>query len=155
MSVDTKSVAGRRELHFESYRELLDDVRSLAARPRRQLGNWTLGQICQHLAGAIDMAVDGPSFKPPFFLRLIGPLLKKRFLKRFPPGYKVPPGAGSLIPGTDEDAVGVAALEKAVARLEATPERKPHVLFGRLSREEWDQFEFRHAEMHLSFIVPQ
>lgn len=156
MAVDTKRVTGRRKLHYADYPELLADVRALAGRPYRRLGNWSLGQICQHLAGAVDMAIDGPSFKLALVLRLVGPLLKKRLLRGpLTPGFKVPRGGGTLIPKTDDDAAGVAALEKAVGRLDATSQRKPHPLLGRLTREEWDQFELRHAELHLSFLVPE
>jgi len=28
-----------------------------------------------------------------------------------------------------------------------------HPLFGKLSREEWNRFHLRHAELHMSFLV--
>lgn len=156
MAVDTKSVEGRRKLHFNNYDQLLDEVRSLAARPTRNLGNWSLGLVCQHLAAAMNMAIDGRPFKPGLFLRLIGPLLKKRMISRpMPSGFKFPQTATALIPQNEDVAAGVAAVEKAVARLEQIPERKPHAVLGRMTRDQWDQLQFRHAEMHLSFILPE
>jgi hypothetical protein len=156
MSVDTKSVPGRRNLHFESYDDILGDVRALAARPTRQLGNWSLGQICQHLAAGMDMAIDGPPFKPGWLLRTIGPFIKKRMITRpMSPGFRFPKTATVLMPGNLDTAAGVAAIEKAVGRLRENRQRKPHVIFGAMTHEEWDQLEFRHCEMHLSFIVPE
>jgi Protein of unknown function (DUF1569) len=156
MAVKTKSVSGRRTLHFSSYDELLDEVRRLAARPTRHLGNWSLGQVCQHLAAAMNMAIDGPPFRPGLLLRLVGPLLKKWLISRpLRPGFNFPKTATVLIPQNSDVAAGVAAVEKAVARLQQNPQRKPHPVFGRMTREEWDQLQFRHAEMHLSFIVPE
>lgn len=156
MAVETKSVAGRRTLHFSSYDELLDEIRSLAARPTRHLGNWSLAQVCQHLAAAMNMAIDGPPFKANFLLRLAGPFLKKRVISRpLSPGFKFPKTATALMPQDSEVADGVAAVEQAVARLGQNPERKPHVIFGPMTQEEWDQLNFRHAEMHLSFILPE
>jgi hypothetical protein len=156
MSVDSRNVRGRRELRFSSYDELLADVRSLASQPTRQLGNWSLGQICQHLAIGINTAVDGPPFKPSWLVRVLGPWFKKRVIsRRMSPGLKLPKNAGALIPTPTDAAAGVAALERAIARFERTSQRLPHFVFGPMTREEWDQLHFRHAEMHLSFIVPE
>jgi hypothetical protein len=153
MAVKTARVAGRRRLHFETYQDVLDDVRALAAGPTRQLGNWSLGEICHHLAKTMDMSIDGSKAQFPWILRTIGPLFKKRFISRpMPAGYTVPKGSG-LMP--EADATGVAALERAVARIEQTHQRSPHALFGPMTREEWDQLHMRHCELHLSFIVPE
>jgi hypothetical protein len=155
MTVDSSRVQGRRQLRSTSYDELLADARSLASCPTRQLGNWSLGQICEHLAQGIGVALDGPPFKPSWFVRTLGPLLKKRYISRpMPPGFKLPRKAGRLIPAPTDAAQGLAALENAIARLERTDERLPHFVFGPMTRDEWDQLNFRHAEMHLSFIVP-
>jgi hypothetical protein len=156
MAVKTARVSGRRQLHFHSYQDMLDDVHALAAAPCRQLGNWSLGQICCHLAQTMHMSIDGAQGRFPWYLRLVGPLLKKRFLSRpMQPGFVVPPTiAPQLLPGDHDTAAGVAEFEKAIARLDRTAERKPHGVFGPMSREEWDQLHMRHGEMHLSFIMP-
>ena len=156
MAVNTKQVAGRRTLRFSSYQEILDDVHALASKPTRQLGNWSLGKICMHLAAAMNMAIDGPPFKPAWYIRTVGPLLKKRFLSRpMTPGFQLPRNAGTLLPGDSDTAEGVAALEKAIQRLQQTRERKRHVIFGHLTHEEWDRLQLLHSAMHLSFIVPR
>ncbi len=156
MTVETGKVAGRRPLHFSNYDELLDCARKLSQGPTRQLGNWSLGQICKHLAVTIDSSMDGPAFKPPFLLRLVGPLLKKRFLSRpMQSGFKLPKTAGKLLPPETTTADGLEHLERSVARLDQVPARAPHPVFGKLSRDQWDQLQFRHGELHLSFIEPQ
>lgn len=155
MAVNTKQVAGRRELHFDSYDQILGDVHRLAARPYRQLGNWSLGDICQHLAKSIDMAIDGSNAQFPWLLRKIAPLLKNRFISRpIPAGYTIPPDSG-VEPDPEQTAAGVATLEKSVQRIRELDHRQPHPLFGSLTREQWDQFQFRHCELHLSFLVPE
>ncbi|MEX0979336.1 MAG: DUF1569 domain-containing protein [Pirellulales bacterium] len=156
MAVDTRNVKGRRELHFANYGQLLDDVHTLAAGPTRPLGNWSLGQILQHLAKAMNMAIDGPPFKPAWIVRMLGPFFKNRVISRpMSPGFRLPKNGAALIPAESDVAAGVAAIEKAVARLEQNPDRKPHFVFGPMTRDEWDQLQFRHAEMHLSFITPE
>lgn len=155
MSVDTKRVEGRRRLRYTSYDDLLADARQLASAPRKQLGNWSLAQICRHLSGALAIPIDGTQVKPFFLLRWIGPLLKKRFCTQtMKPGFQVPRAATKLLPCEGEDAAAIAELEAAVRRLQKTTNRLPHPIFGPMTNEEWDQFQLRHAELHMSFIVP-
>jgi Protein of unknown function (DUF1569) len=152
--VATKNVS-RQPLQFSSYDEILEYARKLSQGPTRQLGNWSLGQICRHLAVAIDSTIDGPAFKPAIWLRLLGPMLKKRFLSRpMPSGFKLPKNGASMIPSPTDDEVGLQLLDKAIRRLRQTSLRAPHGLFGKMTNEEWDQLHFRHCAMHLSFIEP-
>ncbi len=153
--VETAQVIGRRTLHFDSYDGILADVHDLAARPVHQLGNWTLGQICEHLAKAMEYAVDGAPFQAPWYLRLVGPLVRGRIISQpMKPGFKLPPSAAEYLPENKEAAAGVARLEQAIERYRLASELKPHAILGRMSRKQWDQLNFRHSEMHLSFIVP-
>ncbi len=156
MAVKTAKVTGRRQLHFETYQDVLDDVHRLAGGPCRQLGNWSLSEVCQHLTKTMHTSIDGAPGKFPWYLRMIGPLLKKRFLTRpMPAGFMAPPSARTLMPGDEETSVAVADLEKASARMHETSQRKPHPVLGKMSREDWDQLHMRHGELHLSFLVPQ
>jgi hypothetical protein len=156
MAVKTKGISGRRNVEFSSYQGILDDARYLASRPTRQLGNWSLGEICEHLASAMNMAVDGPPFKPSWLIRIVGPLIKKRYLSRpFKPGFKLPSNATALMPsGADADK-GIAALARAIERIQRTIDRKPHPVFGRMTNEEWDRMQYLHSAMHSSFIVTE
>lgn len=154
--VETAQVTGRRTLHFSSYQDILDDVHALAERPARQLGNWSLGQICEHLAKATEYALDGAPFTAPWYVRLVGPFLKKRFITQpMKPGFKLPARAADYLPVNTDASVGIARLERAIERIQQTNDPRPHALLGAMTRDEWDQLNFRHAEMHLSFIVPE
>jgi hypothetical protein len=156
MAVNTKRVTGRRTLRFSSYDEMLADVRALAQGSTRQLGNWSLGQICAHLATGMNSCIDGPAFSPNWIIRLVGPFLKKRVLTRgLTPGFQLPKNAVAFLPPETSAAEGLAKLEKSVARVERDPTREPHIVFGKMTRDEWNEFLLRHAEMHLSFIVPE
>jgi hypothetical protein len=46
-------------------------------------------------------------------------------------------------------------LRAAIDRLNREPKRAPSPVFGKMTREEWDQLHLRHAELHLSFFVPE
>ncbi len=60
-----------------------------------------------------------------------------------------------MIPGPTSTKEGLELLRNAVKRLSETAERAPHGGFGRITNEEWDAFQLRHSEMHMSFIVPE
>jgi hypothetical protein len=156
-AVNTKAVTGRRQLHFNSVDEVLADAERLANGPYTQLGNWSLGEMCEHLAKSLDSATDNNQYRPILLLRLLVPLFKKRILaSSIPSGFRMPekmkpifmPATGT---GTDE---GLAHLRIAVERFKAAnlPHRSP--TFGSMSRDDWHRFHCRHAEMHLSFLVP-
>lgn len=155
MSVNTKRVQGRRNVRYASFDELLADARRLAEAEPRALGNWSQGQIYDHLARAINASIDGAGFSIAAPLRWIASrFLKRRFLERgLPAGFKAPPRAQKYMPGETSTADGLAALEAAIERLQQETTRTPHPAFGELTRGEWDQLHLRHAELHMSFLV--
>jgi hypothetical protein len=154
---ETAQVVRRRRLRFESFDEILDEARSLAARPTRQLGNWSLGQVCEHLGLSMEECTSADkAFRVPLVFRIVGRLYRNRALARgIPQGFQLPPdGAKLLVPPPVPVEQGLATLEAGMAALAATSRRVPHPVFGKLSVEQWHQFHLRHAELHLSFIVP-
>jgi len=156
--VETRQVRGRCRRRFDSFDEILDEVRSLAARPTRQLGNWSLGQICQHLGVSMEQCTSADRLFPvPLGLRILGRLVRGRVLKKgLPSGFKLPPeGAALLVPPQVSLEEGLSTLKQGMAALSRTSRRTAHPVFGALDVDEWHQFHLRHAEMHLSFIVPE
>jgi len=151
-----KQAGGHCRRHFDSFDQLLAEVRSLNVRPTRQLGNWSLGQICEHLGIGMRECVEGDKiFTAPLWLRVVGPWVRPRILKRgLPRGFQIPRGGERLIPPPVAFEAGLATLEAGIATLKSSDRRIAHPVFGRMGLAEWDQFHFRHAELHLSFIVP-
>ena len=155
-------MAARRTLHFATIHDALADARTLAATERagslERCGNWSLGKTFGHLATWANMPFDGypPEATPPLPIRLILRLVKNRILKNgMPAGVKVGRIPGGTL-GLDEmpSEQGLAALEKAFARLNGTNPRIANPAFGPLTHEQWIQLNLRHAELHLSFHVP-
>jgi hypothetical protein len=152
--VDTKRVTDRRELSFSTMDDLLADVEGLGAEPMAA-GNWTPGQVVEHVTILIESSLDGFTFKAPLPLRIFARLARGRFLsKTLPAGVKLPANASALMPSDD------VTWDDAVARLRRATERirggdrmtHPSPLFGALSHEQWVDLHCRHAEMHLSFL---
>jgi hypothetical protein len=154
--VDTKRVIGRRTVHYNTFDDLLADAERLAVSQTKSLGNWSLGQILKHLSLSIDMMIDGGEFSLPAPVRFVMRLLmKKRMLSRtLSPGFKLPKKASRFIPPPTSTEDGLRMLRAAVQRVKGTSQRGLHPAFGKLTKHEWDEFQLRHCEMHLSFIVP-
>jgi len=154
MAVSTKKVAGRRVLHFDSIDDILADAEQMAAADTRVIGNWSQGQIYQHLAVAMNQSIDGMDLTIPWYIRLVAPLMKKRFLtKSLSAGFQLPNNT-KLRPAEVSTEDGLNALHAAVERLKSEQTRRPNAILGELSLDEWNQLHCRHAELHMSFIVP-
>jgi hypothetical protein len=157
MSIDTSAVAERRTLRFQSLDHVVADAERLVQAPRVQmLGNWPLDHLLMHLATAINLSVEGNSFRAPWFVRLIGPWIKKRMLsKGLRAGFRMPREAEAVFyHKADSNSAALEALRQAVARVASQPMASSHPVFGKLTHEEWTQLHLRHSELHLSFALP-
>ncbi len=157
MTVDTATVQGRRKLTFRSFDEVLVDAERLVFSPNtKTLGNWPLSQLLTHLATTINSSIDGVSTKAPWFLRLVGPLVKWRIIKNgMSSGFKLPKEReATAFPAASSPQEALGKLRAAVGRLKQERMTARHPIFGKLTHEEWTRLHLRHAEMHLSFAVP-
>ena len=155
-AVDTSSVAGRRELAFRGLDEVLADATALVAAGQvKTLGNWPVPQLLTHLASTINNSIDGFQSKAPLFIRIIGPLLKHRMLKKMPPGIKLPADAEkSAFPAAASSEDALKQLRLAISRCKLERMNAAHPAFGKMTHEQWLQLHLRHSELHLSFILP-
>jgi hypothetical protein len=155
--VDTKRISNRRHVHYGDLSEVLADVEQFAATDARTLGNWSLAQIFDHLSKSLRVAVDGTDAFFPWPARLILRPIRARFFSRpMKPGFHVPSKLERVLrprPGISTEQA-LQELIEAVRRFESAPELTVHPAFGRLTRDEWTQITLRHAELHISFVVP-
>ena len=150
-SINTKTVDGRRTVCYESLIAFLEDAERLANCEVRTIGNWSQGQIYEHLARSLDVSIDGTDLMSAPFRLVLNLFLKKKFLQEaIPAGFQAP---DKFVPAETSVEDGLASLQRAVARQNEVKERALHPGFGKLSPEEWGLFNLRHAEMHMSFIV--
>jgi hypothetical protein len=156
MQVDTAKATGRRDVHYRSFEELVADGESLQAGPVRVVGNWSAGQVFQHLAKAFNGSVDGFPTTFPWYVRVVARLFKKRLLGgSMPPGMRLPGKlAEQLVPEPTSQESGWANLRAAAARLEREPRRARHPALGALSKAEWEKIHLAHASLHMSFLWP-
>jgi hypothetical protein len=156
-TIDTAKVKERRQLHFDSLDEIAADVERLAACQKvRTLGNWSSGQVLQHLATTMDNSVDGfPNFVP-FPVRILLRLfMKQRFLTQpMSPGFRLPKRAANMLPPETSWEAALANFRRAMQRLKTESRRSPHPAFGPMTVAEWEKIHCRHSELHLSFLSP-
>jgi hypothetical protein len=119
------------------------------------VGNWSLAQICRHLATVMRRVVDLPASAPRDPSRWVGEEQKRQFFESgtFAEGIPTSP---SLVPA---DALNqreeAEELRQAIAHYKDSPGPViPHILLGFLTREQWDRFHCIHAAHHFSFVVP-
>src|SRR5262245_65318568 len=97
----------RRPLAFASLDEVMPDVERLLS-GHTTVGNWSLGQICSHLAQAFRFTIDGfpPEAFPPWIIRkTLGRLLLWHILRtgrfterlRMPKKYEPAPGTDARV----------------------------------------------------------
>lgn len=147
-------IHGRRALNFGSFDEVMPDVERLLE-GHTTVGNWSLAQICRHLAAILRRHVDLPAttaFDPS---HRVSEEQKRRMLESgvLPGSIDAPPGAvPETARGEREEAEN---LRAAIAYYRASPGPAiAHRIFGPLTRDEWDRFELVHLAHHLSFAVP-
>jgi hypothetical protein len=133
----------------------LADADRLSGGDVTTLGNWSPGQIFQHLANAFNGSIDGLPGGFPWYLRTMARTFKKTLLSiPMPAGLKVPENfARAMIPEATSTEVGLANLHAAVARLKQEPDRAAHPVFGPLSKDEWETLHLNHAALHMSFLT--
>src|SRR5262245_61755532 len=159
-AVNTKNVTGRRQLRFQSLDDALADAEMLALASRiRTLGNWTPGQVFKHLAIGLNSQIDGIPLHPPWIIRIMGRyFFKKRIItKGMLAGFQLPKESMPVMvpPATTTVQEGLESLHAAVKRLNADHTRVPSPFLGPLTEDESNKVQCRHAELHLSFLVPE
>ena len=157
MTVDTAKVTGRRRLRFNSITEAIADAEAVLSKPCRSVGNWTAGQILDHLARTARINFEGPHILAPWFLRtLVAPFMRKKFVTApMPSGSQFVAQMEPYRPDDKADAkTALRELRQQLTRLEKEAPTAPHPFFGKMTHEEWIGLHLRHCELHLSFLVP-
>ena len=151
--------AERRELRFQNLDEVVAEVERLASGEVRTTGNHTFGQILNHLALSHDVAtgrVQAPP--PPFFMKLMMPLMKRMVINSKPlkPGVKLPAkGEAFFWPDKDFDVpTAVDYFKQSVDYYQANGPLEKHPFFGKISKADCDELNCRHAALHLGFVHP-
>ncbi len=145
----------RTDLRFTGYDQIIQDIETLHKKGYVKNGNWTLGQICQHLSFYWKGSLDGFPIMLPWIIRVtIGKLALKSSLNttlRKPGGQTAPQ---SVFPAQSDDAPAVAEAAALLRRLQTnTGPLHPSALFGELTNDQWKTLHLNHSAHHLSFLT--
>ena len=147
----------RRQLSFQTYSEVIDDIERLRAGGYERAGNWSLGQICFHLSYYMRGSLEGFPFKMPWIIRkLIGKRLLRKILEQggMRAGMQTIPSSRPP-KELDEDA----AIDEAIEYLRRLEHHEgdlhPSPMFDQLPLDQWQRLHLGHTAHHLSFLVPK
>jgi hypothetical protein len=145
----------RRRVRYASLDEVVTDAERAVSANSATTGNWSLGQILEHLATANEKTIDGFGFSAPWPIRTVGPFFKKRVLEKgLTPGFNLSSKAAAiLVPGETDAAAGLDHLRKSTERLKSEQKRAPHPFLGNMTLDECNRMCLRHAELHMSFVT--
>jgi Protein of unknown function (DUF1569) len=148
----------RRTLHFDSLEQAIAEAESLTRATVTTTGKYSLGQILEHLARTIEIALGQRSAPTiPFPIRMAARMMRPRLLnKPMRSGFKLPSKSQSVFwPDHDVEAeAGLQHYRDAIALFHRTDPHPTHPLLGDITRAEHTQLQCRHAELHLSFVRP-
>jgi hypothetical protein len=147
-----------REITLRTWDDLEREIAAVEAAERagtlQTCGNWSAGKVLGHIAAWIDYAFDGYPMNPPWFVRIIGRMMKGPMLKqpRMKPGFRIR-GAPEGTYGVAEMSVqeGAARLRKAISRFQ-NQQPGPNPIFGPLTKDQWTRMHLNHASLHLGFL---
>lgn len=151
-------MSDRRDVQYNSMDEFIDDAKRLASGEVRTEGNYTYGQILDHLTQVLKVVlgeIEPP--RVPLPMRLVGRMMKWFVLNRpMAPGFKLPQAAQDVFWSTDDVDVDRALQEfvEAAHRFENATSLPKHPFFGKLTREEHLKLQLNHGALHMSFVRP-
>ena len=134
----------RRKPNFRTLDDIIADVEHLHQAGYGQQGNWTLGQVCNHLAGAVDMTLGaGLRIVPRWLQRgFVFVFLRLSFLGKLGNLFRlrIPTSLPQKKP-VDSD-VGIQRLRQSFDHFREA--NANHLL----------EFHLWHCQHHLSFLIP-
>ena len=149
--------AEHRELRFESIDDAMAEAERLSACETRTTGNFSLGQIYEHLARTLEVVLGERKMPPVAFpMRMMARLMRPMVLKKASTGFKLPAAAQGVLWPTEDvsDEAGLAHLRETFGRFKSADSLPKHVFFGNMTRSQHDKLQCRHFETHLGFVHP-
>lgn len=153
----------RRQLQFDSFDDVIQDITNLQNRGHARVGQWNLSQVCRHLELWMSFLMDGFP-KPPLPIKVmlwmmrvtIGRRMLNDILKSgFKPGGSTMPETVPEADAESED-TSVNSLKETIERLKSYDGPiHPSPLFGSLDGDTAMRLQLAHCAHHLSFLLPQ
>jgi hypothetical protein len=158
--IDTAKVPEYRRLQFKNVDECMAEIDRIVTAENsgklRRTGNWSAGQILNHIASWINYSYEGFPMKVPWFIRMIIKREVPTYIRDgMPRGVHIPRTPGGTH-ATEDMPLDQAAdkLRKALKRLKTEPARFDSPGFGKVTEEQRVAMTLRHAELHMGYLHP-
>jgi hypothetical protein len=131
---------------------LIERVQSLSLGSERRWGKMNIQQMLTHLAGGMELVLDGRPFGITPNPRTLLKVYALKLPVPWPRGAPNPLNPASVdVPESDFENARhrvLAALD-ALGSWEKSPETPVHPAFGELTTREWQRWAYKHADHHL------
>lgn len=135
--------------------QIITRIEQLTPSSQPKWGKMNVSQMLRHVNMALKTGTGEITINPPFFLKLLAPIIKRKVLEKAPykPGL---PTAKEFITHTSsvdfekEKKNLLATLQKFVAAGEAGVNGRKHPVFGKMTPYEWGFSQWKHFNHHLS-----
>ncbi|MGB3143758.1 MAG: DUF1569 domain-containing protein [Maribacter sp.] len=138
-------------LEEDGYNEIKKRIKQLSENSKRQWGKMSVGQMCWHCQFPLKIAIENRpnSSKGNWFVRTFF----KNSMYNDKPWRKNLPTSPQLKAKEDKDfETEHATLLRLIDHLYQEKDREewyPHPMFGKFTKEQWGQMEFKHLDHHL------
>jgi hypothetical protein len=141
-------------LSYKNFDEIMPDVERLL-KGNTTVGQWSLAEICNHLATVMRRVADAPASTPIDPSKWVSEEQKRRVFDSGMLPEGLPSTQENLPANVGSTADEAERLRKTIAHYKASSGPViAHRLFGPLSKPEWDRLQLIHFAHHLSFAVP-
>ena len=130
--------------------EIIGRINKLTPGSQRQWGKMDVAQMLAHCQMPLGVAVGKHTLKGSFFIKLIGPLFKKKLFNDQPFKQNLPTDKSFKMTDPKDFGKEKQNLIQMINDFsETTMSGEPHPFFGKLTKEEWSKGTWKHLDHHL------
>ena len=130
--------------------EIVSRINQLSPGSQRKWGKMDVAQMLAHCQMPLGVAVGKHTLKGSFFIKLIGPLFKKKLFNDQPFKQNLPTDKSFKMTDPKDFEYEKQNLIQMINDFsETTMSGEPHPFFGKLTKEEWSKGTWKHLDHHL------
>ena len=129
---------------------IVNRINKLTPQSQRQWGKMDVAQMLAHCQMPLGVAVGKHKLIGSFFIKLIGPLFKKKLFDDKPYKKNLPTDKSFKMTDPKDFEYEKQNLIQMINDFsETTMSGEPHPFFGKLTKEEWSKGTWKHLDHHL------
>ncbi len=133
--------------------EIISRIEKLTPYSKAIWGKMNVAQMLHHSNIALGTATGDVQLKPPFFLKLMQPIIKKMMMSKKPYKPSLPTAKEFIITTEkefeEEKKLLLNRLQSFIEKGEKECDGRIHPAFGKLSSYEWGYSQWKHFDHHL------